>query len=91
MKHYKGAADGGEITLTVQTEDFSDAGQDIVRTAAAPTAEGSISLRVTRASGDIEYYQGVCSDYKMGEMSTESYRNFTFLIRVNDAPVIDEA
>lgn len=92
VSNHKGAADGGEISISCHTEDFDDSGQDTVRTACAATGSSSLySIKVTNPAGDVEYYTGHAANFRRNEKSATSYEGCSFVFRVNQAPVIVEA
>lgn len=86
--HLTGAADGGEVAVAVNVEDFTDAGQDLIRTANG--ARTTYSFRVTRASGKIEYCIGRVVNYRHNEASASTYEGVTFTLRINGGVVVVE-
>lgn len=88
IKHLTGPADGGEIPVAVNVENFTDAGQDLIRTANG--ARTDYSFKVTRASGKIEYVIGRVVSYRHNEATGTAFEGVTFTLRVNSGVVVVE-
>lgn len=88
VKHLTGPSDGGEIPVAVNVEDFAGAGQDMVRTANG--ARTDYSIRVTRASGKVEYTVGRIVSYRHNEATATAFEGVTFTIRANGGVVVVE-
>lgn len=86
--HFTGASDGGEVSVQVHTEDYSDAGQDAVR--AANGARANYSIKVTDPDGNVDYFFGRVVSYRNLEKSSTSYEGCEFTIRVNSQVVTAE-
>lgn len=88
----KGAVSGGNITVTVHTEDYADGGQDLIRTAAAAINDDAIlSFEETDRAGNIRYWEGEVHSFRWIEASADSYAGCSFGILVHTATVVDEA
>lgn len=88
----KGAVSGGNIEVTLHTEAYADAGQDLIRTAAANITDGAIlSFKETDRGGNIRYWEGEVHSYAFIEASATSYAGVSFGILVHTAIVVDEA
>ena len=87
--HFTGTRDGGEIPIACHTEDYSDAGQDAIR-----TANGTLpnySFKVADPDGNTDYFYGKVVSYRQIEKSASSYEGSEFTIRVNSDIVTVEA
>lgn len=87
--HFTGASDGGEVAITVHTEDFADAGQDAVRTANG--ARANFSFKIEDPDGNVEYSYGRVVSYRKIEKSATSYEGVEFTLRINSGQTIVEA
>jgi len=88
----KGAVNGGNIEVTIHTESYADAGQDLIRTAAAAINDDAIlSFEETDRAGNIRYFEGEVHSYQFIEASESSYAGVSFGILVHTAIVVDEA
>lgn len=81
--HFTGAKDGGEVPVTLHTEDYANAGQDAVR--AANGVRANYSIKVTDPDGNVDYFFGRIVSYRTIEKSATSYEGCEFTIRVNSA------
>lgn len=87
--HFTGAKDGGEVAITVHTEDFADAGQDAVR--AANGQRANYSFAIEDPEGNVEYSFGRVVSYRKIEKSATSYEGVEFTLRINSDQTIVEA
>jgi hypothetical protein len=87
--HFTGAKDGGEVAITIHTEDFADAGQDAVR--AANGQRANFSFKIEDPDGNVEYSFGRVVNYRKIEKSATSYEGVEFILRINSDQTIVEA
>lgn len=87
--HFTGASDGGEVAITIHTEDFADAGQDLIRTANGQRA--NYSFQITDPDGNVEYSYGRVVNYRKIEKSATSYEGCELTVRINSAQTVVEA
>lgn len=87
--HFTGAKDGGEVAITIHTEDFADAGQDAVR--AANGQRSNFSFKIADPDGNVEYSFGRVVNYRKIEKSATSYEGVEFTVRINSDQTIVEA
>lgn len=88
----KGAVSGGNITVTVHTEDYADGGQDLIRTAAAAMSDAAaLSFEETDRAGNIRYWEAEVHSYRFIEASENSYNGIEFGMLVHTAIVVSEA
>ena len=87
--HFTGASDGGEVAITIHTEDFADTGQDAVR--AANGMRANYSFQITDPDGNVEYSFGRVVSYRKIEKSATSYEGCEFTLRINSAQTAIEA
>ena len=80
--HNNGVKDGGEVTISVQTDPADTGAVTLKATAGTQT---SVTIRKRYVNGDAEYAQGVISSVRFREAVNDGIRGFSTTLRVNTA------
>lgn len=79
-KHANGAADGGDINVTIDGEDYTDAGLAIIEEANGTNVEHSFKFEGPEQT---RYVYGVVRNLRTNTFDTQTKSGLTFTISVN--------
>jgi len=82
--HFNGQVDGGSYPVTTIITK-GDEGQELVKANSAGNT--TIYFRETIPNGDVIYYYGLASGFRLNEATTSSFYGATFNVRRNSAAV----
>ena len=82
VEHNNGAADGGEINVVLDGEDFTDAGLALLLAANGGNTSHSFGFK---GPAQDRYIQGIVRNLKTSSMDTSTKASISFTIAVNTA------
>ena len=82
-----GALDGGEISVTITQVDYTDGGQNLVRTNSNTAIKTGIVIVDPSLEDRASYHRGLVANYMESERSPSVNRGATFTIYRNEAEV----